>query len=246
MKNLISLGLLSASLALFSGCASYVTPGPGVSLEGIRETDIRERFQAEPAATFPAHIAVVRLQGPGYTSRRNQGFGTGSFTVVTTRDMETEEHWAQLAALPQVAQLAPVSRLILPERLNDLRDLRLAAASMQADMLLVYTLDTSFRVQNKPVDPATVISLGLLRRSESLVTTTASAAIFDVRTGFLYGSAEATAQQARIGSSLFTEETVDALRLETEADAFSRLLQEFEKTWSGVLNRHRPSVSGAQ
>jgi hypothetical protein len=40
--------------------------------------------------------------------------------------------------------LAPLNRLVLPQQLQSDRELRVGAAKLHADMLLIYTLDTTF------------------------------------------------------------------------------------------------------
>src|SRR5437667_7061347 len=86
------------ALLIIQGCAEYVTPGPGANLERvgltktIREasTDgvIQKAFDKKPLANFPTGIAVARVQGPGYVSPTAQGYGTGAYSVLTTRDIE--------------------------------------------------------------------------------------------------------------------------------------------------------------
>ena len=71
---------------------------------------------------------------------------------------------------------------------------RLSAAQIQADVLLVYTLDTSFRIQGRGYGPLAAISLGVVPDRDAYITSTASALFIDVRTGFVYGVAEATAK----------------------------------------------------
>jgi len=231
---LIGIGLL----LVLTGCGSkYVTPGGGVSLEGISDYSIKERFRTKPAAPFPAILAVVRVQEAGYTSYSNRGYGEGNFSVVTTRDIETDEHFDKLASMPQVKDLARVNRLLLPSHLRDAKDLRRAAASLHADMLFLYTLDTSFRIQGQG-GPLSVITLGLAPDRRAIVTTTASAALYDVRTGYVYGVAEATHTTDHLANTWSEVRVVDDARQETEREAFVRLLDEFSKTWSAVVEQY--------
>src|SRR5947207_15563304 len=99
------------TLAL-SGCAAhYATPGPAARLGAIADitaaeqarapgsanpkdihtdTGVREILDKKPLATFPANVAVVRVQGPGYTSYTTTGWGRGAYTVITEREVESE------------------------------------------------------------------------------------------------------------------------------------------------------------
>jgi hypothetical protein len=135
---------LAASLlaAMFTGCATYRTPGAGVNIGDLAKADfdIREAFKAEPASSFPARVAIARVQASGYYSKTNQCYGRGQFCVVTTRDAEPEAAFERISKLPQVADLALMNRLLLPATLQSNRDLRIAAATLKTDMLLVYTL----------------------------------------------------------------------------------------------------------
>jgi len=51
-----------------AGCASYTTPGGSVRLSTLADDNINEIMQQEPAAVFPANIALARVQASGYRS----------------------------------------------------------------------------------------------------------------------------------------------------------------------------------
>jgi len=124
---------LIATLALFlGGCASYVTPGGAMKLDSFDRVDIAEAASRKPAANFPARIAVVRVQAPSYysyTTTRNPT--AGKYSVVTTQELATEQNFTEMGQWPAVAGVAPVSRLLLPDKLDTLDDLRLAAANFR-------------------------------------------------------------------------------------------------------------------
>jgi hypothetical protein len=228
--------LVFVMAALLSGCsASYVTPGGGVSLASIDEPDIEANFRRKPASPFPVRLAVVRVQDKGYYSHSNQSYGNGAFSVVTTRDVEKDEHFKRISDLPMIAGMAPLNRMVISRNLHSVKTLRVAASQLKTDMLLVYTFDTSFRVPGQDVGPLTLITLGFLPNKQASVTTTASAAIYDVRTGYIYGLCEATATQERIASSWSKEDAIERCRIDTETEAFDGLVGEFEKTWKMVL-----------
>ncbi len=77
------------------------------------------------------------------------------------------------------------------------------------------------------------------------MTTTASAAFFDVRTEFLYGLAEASARESRYASVWGSSDAVDELRVATERKAFEALVPEIEKAWSGIVDEHGTAAAGA-
>ena len=220
----------------------YVTPGAGVAPSALADWDIQELLERKPAAPFPARVAVVRVQAPGYRSYSNESYGDGRYSVITTRDVERDEHFARIRRLPMVADVAPLNRLIISPKLRSDRELRRAAAAIKTDLLLIYTFDTSFRIKDHDIGPLGAITLGFLPNKEAIVTTTASAAIYDVRTGFIYGLAEATARKSQLASVWTSDDAVDDSRQRSETEAFERLLDNFEKTWKGVVDEyaHRP------
>lgn len=225
-------------LMVLGGCASYTTPGGSVQPSELADADINELMSIEPAASFPANISVARIQASGYHSYTSSSFGTGRYSVVTTREVETEEDFDRLSNLPEVAGLAPLNRILLPANLDSIKSLRLASARLKADILLIYTFDTSFHAGEQKFAPLNVISLGFLKNKEVTVTTTVSAAFFDVRTEYLFGLAEATVKESKGASIWSTLDAVDDLRVTTEKAAFQKLLPEIEKTWAGIISQN--------
>lgn len=227
-------------LLVVSGCATYTTPGAGVNLQNLSKSDqdIAELMKVEPASPFPARVAVARVQASGYSSRSNQCYGSGQYCVVTTRDVEPEASFERMGQLPQIAGLALMNRLLLPSRFESIKDLRRAAATLKTDLLLIYSFDTGFNVENTDIGPLALVSLGFLPNKKAIVTSTASAAIFDVRTGFVYGVAEATAVEEQRATVWSTSSAIDNSRMKAETDAFQRLVGEIDKLWGGILKTH--------
>ena len=186
-------------------------------------------------ASLPAHLIVVRVQAPGYKSQtiRNT-YGTGRFSVVTIRDVEKDEDFKRIARLGQVAQVGTLSRILLPRNLETLYQLRRSAAQLHADMLLVYTFDTDFYTGDSST-PISVITAGLSPHVEAEVHTTASAVLFDVRTGYVYGTLEQSDQNKKTVNHWDIQYAVDRLRLKTERRAFEKLLDEFGPFWTNVV-----------
>src|SRR5262245_27088919 len=113
--------LLGAILLLaVTGCSTYTTPGAGISIENLSraDPDIADLLTVQPAASLPARLAVARVQASGYYSRSTGCYGSGRYCVVTTRDIESDASYEKLARLPQVAGLAVMSRILLPEKLT--------------------------------------------------------------------------------------------------------------------------------
>ena len=238
MKTVNALLIFIVGVGL-AGCAShYVTPGGAVSLPAITEGDIGEALAREPAAPFPARLIVARLQAPGYVSYSNRGYGHGSYTVLTARDIETDDDVRRISAMPGVAAVGQVSRVLLPPELNTTRDLRTAAAQLRADIILLYTLDTSFRTDTLRIGPLQTVSLGFFPNKNAHVSSTCAAVFIDVRTGFVYGVAEATATEEQRSGFWNTQDAIDAARVTAEREAFTAALSEIEKTWDAIVAEH--------
>jgi hypothetical protein len=241
--------IVSAFFVLLTGCAQYATPGRGADLAAIgvppraqhdgAPADINASFDKRPLANFPANIAVVRIQAPHYRSATAESFGSGAYSIVLTRDVEPQDAIERLGKLPMVRGVAPIGRLLLPSQLNSDKELRLAAAQLQADMLLVYTLDTTFHDRDL-ASPLSVVTLGLSPTQATTVVTTASAVLLDTRNGYIYGVSEASARKTGLATAWNTQSAIDGDRQRTETEAFGKLLGEVETMWKGVLREHTP------
>jgi hypothetical protein len=244
-------GLLLA-LAAAGGCSSYAVPGRGADLKAIDLTPaytdahsdpsvVAERDR-KPTAHFPATIAVVRIQGDHYDGRTVQMYGSGKYSVAVTRDVEKQEQFDKLAAMPMVRQLEPINRLELPEYLNSEKDLRDAAAKLHADMLLIYTFDDTFQDRDDAA-LATIFTLGIAPTKQLKVTCVVSAVLVDVSNGYVYGAADASQDKTTLADDWGEDAAADAVREEVEAAAFQKLCDNLAKTWGNVVNEYAPAAA---
>ena len=231
MRKLVAVCSL---LLLVCGCAHYHTPGGGVSIPAITDSTIAEALKRQPAARFPAHVIVARVQAAGYASASGVGYGTGAYSVLTTRDIETDDDFMQLASLPGIAGVGPLNRILLPVNLRSAQQLREAAAQLHGDIVLLYTVDTQFHTENQLIAPLQIVTLGAFASEKSRIVTTCAAAFVDVRTGYVYGVAEGSASDTRRSSPWTTEAAIDAARLKTERAALSAALKEIAKVWAAI------------
>lgn len=233
--------LISVSLGL-GGCSSYATPGRGADMSVFNAAQaktsdgaIREAFAAEPFATFPASIAVCRVQAPGYRNHaQNDGYGSGAYTVVTQREVESDEVFGRISALSGVQGLAPMNRLLLSTSLQSDRELRAAAGSLRADLLLIYTFDTTFD-SDQYAGIVSVVSLGLFPTEVQNVRSTASAILLDTRTGFVHALAEGRGDAGQLSNAWTSEEAAEDARLRAERRAFEKLVDGLVAEWPKVL-----------
>ena len=227
---------LGAVVVLTAGCTSYVTPGSPANLASIDRPDVLAEMARKPAAQFPARIAIGRVQARGYESfsAGRPAVAAGDYSLLLVQELLRDSQIEEMSAWPNVAGAAPLNRLLIPSYLNSLDDLRVSAAKLQADVLVLYTLDTQFEVRRKSVLPTGVISLGIAPDRDAHVTSTASALLIDVRTGFVYGLADATARKDGLASFWGSREQLDQKRIEAEQQAFDQLVVQLEKTWRGI------------
>lgn len=234
------LGLWTIALT-FTGCATYLPPGAKADLQALAPPSIQEGFAAKPSRPFPASLAVVRIQAPTYgnyyLNRHGGQYGTGRYTVIMTREVETQAQFDRVAALPRVAGLVTLNRLLLPSKLEGDREIREAAARLQADLVLVYTFDTAF-FDHDAARPLTVITLGLSPTRKITAVTTVSALLLDTRTGYVYAAYEVTERAATLATSWGSGESADATRQTTERNAFAKLVDEFAREWPRLLARY--------
>jgi hypothetical protein len=230
----------AAGIGLLGGCASYVPPSGRADLAELSSPTMKESFAAEPAAVFPAAIAAVRVQASGYrsysTERGGGVHGQGRYSIITVKEVEDEVDLRRIAGLPQVGSLVTLNPLLLPQRLESDRELREAAARLKADMLLLYTFDTSF-FDDDGLVALSVVTLGLAPTRKVSVHVAASALLIDTRTGFVYAALEANEKREVISNAWESGETADRARRDAEKAAFKKLVNEFEATWPLVLER---------
>ncbi|HEX4645798.1 MAG TPA: hypothetical protein VH598_09335, partial [Verrucomicrobiae bacterium] len=129
-----------------------------------------------------------------------------------------------------------ISRLLLPPTLQSDKDVREAAARLKADMVLLYTFDTSFH-NNDDSTTLTVVTLGISPTRHVFVRVAASALVIDTRTGFIYGALEANEKREVRTNAWESRETADRARQDAEKTAFKGLVGEFEKNWPAMVER---------
>ncbi|MCL2647349.1 MAG: hypothetical protein FWD61_10165 [Phycisphaerales bacterium] len=227
------------------GCAqSYTVPGGPADFSKLGLTEqarlaatdasIRQALDKKPLVTFPATIAIARVQAGDYSSYNSPARPVGVYSVITVRDVEKDEDIEMIAKLPQVAGVATMKRILLDQTLNTDLELRAAAARLHANLLLYYTFDTVFETETK-VRPLGVITLGLFPNKNAKVTSTASAVLMDVNNGYIYSVVEATSSDHQLTNAWESENTIDEVRRRTERDAFDQLLKQFKAEWPIVL-----------
>jgi len=240
MKNCFSLAVLATIALTMAGCSTYIPPGAKADLQSFAPPSIQEGFAVKPTNPFPASIATVRIQESGYTNynlRRSGGqVGTGRYTVIMTREVEDQTQFDRIVTLPQVAGLVSLNRMLVPEKLENDRQIREAASRLQADLVFVYTFNTAF-FDTDAAKPLTVITLGLSPTRKIIAVTTVSALLMDTRTGYIYAAYETTERAETVASSWSSGDSADEVRRKTEKKAFGKLIDELATSWPNLLQR---------
>ena len=221
---------------LLASCSYYVTPGRRADLSTFTNPKVKKAFVARPEIKFPANIALVRIQGSDYRSESATGVGSGAYTVVTTREIETEGDFDAISKLPGIAGVVTLNRLLLPTSFSSDLDLREAAAKLQADAILIYTVDTEFH-DNEVIPPLTTLSLGLAPNKKYKITSTASAILMDTKTGYIYGALEEGDVRNGFTIAWGSGNAIDASRRKAERAAFEKLFVSFDPFWKRIYTR---------
>ena len=247
LQNLLCSCIIITLVFYSVGCASYAVPGKGANFRqmGMTQTQkdqmtdpsISTAMEKKPLASFPAVLALVRIQGDDYQNRTVTTYGNGNYKVVMTRDVEKPEQIEKLSKLPNLAALAPINRLELPTTLTSDQDLRAAAAAVHADMVLIYTFDDSFDDRDM-ASALTLLTLGISPNKYLTVTSTVSAVLMDTRNGYIYGSCEATEKKSTLANCWGENTAADVVREQVETAAFEKLCGEFERTWTQVVRQY--------
>jgi hypothetical protein len=240
MKTRIQILFLAFGALSLVGCSTYIPPGAKADLQAFAPSNVQEGFAAKPTNPFPASIAAVRVQAPTYTNyylQQNGGkYGSGRYSVIIAREVEEQPQFERISQLPQVAGIVALNRMLLPERLDSDQEIRKAASRLQADLVFLYTFDTSF-VDTDSAKPLSVITLGLSPTRKITAIATVSGLLIDTRTGYVYAAYEVTEKAGTIATSWGSSDAADEVRRKTEKAAFKKLVDEFATLWPKLLAR---------
>jgi hypothetical protein len=240
--------LLALSVIPATGCQTYYrTPGGPAPIGEMTAPSIAEKLRALPEAPMPATLALVRIQGGNYYSSSIAGVRRGRVSIVPASDLEVPADVECLQKWPDVAACVRLSAIIVPEARDTGSDaamlaLREGAATLHADILALYTIDTTFRVDDYSPGALGLVTLGLAPTKSAVVNSTASVAFVDVRTGFVYGTAEASSRDDQLANSWTSEDAVDQCRRRVEREALTALLAEGGRAWQSIAAQRRAQL----
>ena len=230
-------------------CKLSHTPVPELTWPAClkqRTKKLRRLSPVKPPPPLPVNLIVVRLQDRGYHSySMKDAVSLGRYSIVMTRDIEDEADFERINKFPQLEQVGTLNRILLPAEIRTDKDLRVSAAKLHADMLLLYTVDTKFWSEDS-AKPLSVVTLGFSPTVNVHMISTISGVLMDVRTGYVYGAIEATEKQTQLSSWWANADTIDQSRLRVEQIAFDKVLDEFEKLWIGVVAERKAILNMQQ
>lgn len=225
-------------IILLSSCATYMTPGREADLSVFTNPKVKKAFAVQPAIRFPANLALVRVQASGYYSESARGYGSGAYSVMTVRDIETEKDIETISKLKGIEGVATLNRLLLPSRLSSEEDLCEAAAKLQTDVILIYTIATEFSDKGI-IPPLTTLSLGFAPNQKYKITSSASAILMDTKTGYIYGALEEGEMRSGLTFAWGSTEAIEVGRKKAERAALDKLISSFGPFWQRVCDRYR-------
>jgi hypothetical protein len=190
----------------------------------------------QPAAMLPLRLVLVRMQRAGYPTVYEPCHGQGRYCVLTVRDVESDADLAQLADLPQVASLIPVPRRLVPERLNTPLDLRRKLAEAHiGDVALLYSIDTQVQVGQDAAAPFSRLKRSLQVDQTVTIRSRLTAALVDIRTGFVYLHAETNLTETLPGLIWSSQDSADRAHQGVESRGFHALISDISQHWSEVI-----------
>ncbi len=233
--------LIAVAVAALGACtAPPKSPRSGVNISSLAAGggDINEAMSRRRKARLPARMAIARIQRTGYEGGAPCQ-GSGEYCFVTTRDFETDEDFARIKKMRRVSSVTRIKRLLVPQDFSSIEQLRAAAKTMNANVLLVYSIDTKFKVDDTSHQSLSVVTLGFLATKKARVDTTASAAIVDVANGAVLGVAEGIAYDEQKASNWSTEGKLKASKAQVEHQAFQEMLADLAQVWRTAIGKRR-------
>lgn len=261
LRAALCLALLTLAPTALTGCgsaASFVTTSYPARLNFAdidaesrradqisRQTDpaVDRNLALVPAADFPTTVATAHVQAGIYSGpHRFRHSDTPAVRLVSKPELDQAASLSDLDGLPYLRAVRPVRSLLVRGEIRGLDSVRRAAAALQADMVMVYTFDTTTR-ENTTVPVVGVASLGILPNIEQKATSRVTGGLLDVRTGYLYGVLEAEGEATQLANGWTSEEAQGDAALRAEQRALCAFVEAAEDLWLDVVAEHGPRAT---
>lgn len=201
----------------------YVPPAPGKGATPSVDRAVYEAASTEPLLRFPARLGLARIAG-------------GALTAVPPAEAD---HWLALMREfgPSYGEFVPISPLVVelaagPTRYDDARSvvdrIRIGAGRQQVDAVLVYEVTGTSKDQLTPLSvlDLTVVGAFLVPSRSVGGQARANAMLVDVRNGYPYGTASATAEAGGLSTNAGSTDRSQALTETAQAEAVRKLTGE--------------------
>ena len=150
------------------------------------------------------------------------------------RDVEKYDDMQRLSNLPHVRESFQVGARFLPTAFFTDAELRQAATAQGAEILIVYTFDSRYSIDNYYQTPGMLL---LDVRPDRVVrmTVNADAAVLDARTGQVLGRFTASQSKDELAATWSSDENAQQYRRIAEAKAFTDMVTQIQKQWKNVV-----------
>ena len=201
---------------------------------------IADALSVQPQFVWPARLAVVEV-GP----LRDYYGGYGPKLSSTEEDLWID---AVKNAHPDIEAVVPVSDLFLPRSSYDssgrsaltLRDVRLAATGVQADLVLVYQTRSDWGENGNPLSLLylTIVGLWVSPGTDLESIHVAQGALIDVRNGFVYGVVSADNTGKTVIPEVYSEGALRDLQEKTRNACIKELARETADLLADLKRRY--------
>lgn len=194
----------------------------------LTDSDIANLLDAGVRAKLPTAVAVARLEAAGAGSRPD----------LATIDAEELAGWTKAVQQQRlITGVHPISPLVHKEARPTLHSLRVAAAKMNCELLLVY-LQADSSVDNYNDAAAlywTLLGLWLVPGNVCEHRTVMQAVLADCRTGMILGTATGDAHQQRAYPLAFQDTRQRSLAKQAATEALSDVQEAFGRQIGQVV-----------
>ena len=238
----ISLLLTSLAALIFAGCdtttqttsgADYLSKYPvakalGTGTHSDVDAEVRDVAAVEPLLRFPARIGLVRVHNGEITNIPGQEGEAWQ----KTRDTLGDNFGDFVPISPLIADMvAPPTRGYKNSTHSIIRKIRLAAARQHLDAVLIYEVYSNSHSKSIATEVAnwTIIGAYVIPSQHTKTVGYANALLLDVRNGYPYGTAAATAEKEHVAALVGSWGKKERLMEKNEIAANLNLIPEVEQ-----------------
>lgn len=219
-------GLFAAVAMSLSGCGTDLGSGSRCEFRDpgrLRaQGDIIAMMNNKPETGFPVKMAVVCL---------NSVRGRDKLAA-----QENERLVRMLSSRPGISEVLAANEILMPPDAG-VFGFRTMAAQMQADTVLVYALYSEDRARGAS-SVLNLVSLGLAPITRIEASAQVDAALFDVRTGYLFKLMETRVEGQTRADWWSAQDAGQEQRTKLEGQALVRFNDELGQAWAEVFRKY--------